>query len=159
MTVEVSPADNLDLVWVQTVRSMIIVDAGDKPDVFALIMRDETPRFEAEERFERSFNANPAPGLGRHYAKLFFSPSKPTESGIIWGAGPVFLLPSATDEFLGSGKLGAGPMAVVLKQDGPWTFGMLANHVWSFAVQSDRADVNSTFLQPFISYTTKDAWT
>ncbi len=63
VTVEVSPSDNLDLVWVHTVRSMIIVDAGDKPDVLALIMRDETPRFEAEERFERSFNANPAPGL------------------------------------------------------------------------------------------------
>ena len=42
---------------------MYIVDDGDKPDALALIVRDETPRFEAEERFERSFNANPAPGL------------------------------------------------------------------------------------------------
>lgn len=63
VTVEVSPAVDLDLVWVHTVRSMFISDTGDKPDVLALIMRDETPRFEAEERFERSFNANPAPGL------------------------------------------------------------------------------------------------
>jgi PAS domain S-box-containing protein len=63
LTVEVSPSDDLDLVWVHTVRSMIISDIGDKADVLALILRDETPRFEAEERFERSFNANPAPGL------------------------------------------------------------------------------------------------
>jgi len=63
MTVEVSPSDNLDLVWVHTVRSMVISEAGGKADVLALILRDETPRFEAEERFERSFNANPAPGL------------------------------------------------------------------------------------------------
>ncbi|UHS63544.1 helix-turn-helix transcriptional regulator [Agrobacterium vaccinii] len=63
VTVEISPADDLDLVWVHTVRSMIISDAGEKADVLALILRDETPRFEAEERFERSFNANPAPGL------------------------------------------------------------------------------------------------
>jgi PAS domain S-box-containing protein len=63
VTVEISPADDLDLVWVHTVRSMIISDGTDKPDVLALILRDETPRFEAEERFERSFNANPAPGL------------------------------------------------------------------------------------------------
>src|SRR5205085_1368094 len=63
VTVEVSPVAKPDLVWVHTIRSMIISDEGAKPDVLALIIRDETPRFEAEERFERSFNANPAPGL------------------------------------------------------------------------------------------------
>lgn len=63
VTVEISPAADLDLVWVHTVRSLIIADAGARPDVLALIIRDETPLFEAEERFERSFNANPAPGL------------------------------------------------------------------------------------------------
>jgi hypothetical protein len=98
-------------------------------------------------------------GLGDTVQSFFLSPAKPTESGIIWGAGPVFLIPTATDEFLGSGKWGAGPTAVLLKQDGPWTFGILANHIWSFAGQSDRNDVSSTFLQPFVSYTTKDAWT
>ena len=36
---------------------------------------------------------------------------------------------------------------------------MLANHIWSFAGDDSRADVNSTFLQPFLSYTTPDAWT
>lgn len=41
----------------------------------------------------------------------------------------------------------------------PWTYGALVNHIWSFAGNEDRADVNSTFLQPFISYTTPDAWT
>lgn len=63
VTVELSPSSDLDLVWVHTVRSLAISDGGDKPDVLVLIMRDETPRFEAEERFERAFNANPAPGL------------------------------------------------------------------------------------------------
>jgi hypothetical protein len=98
-------------------------------------------------------------GLGDTLQSFFLSPAKPTETGIVWGAGPVFLLPTATDELLGGGKWGAGPTAVVLKQDGPWTYGFLGNHNWSFAGQSDREDVNSTFLQPFISYTTKDAWT
>lgn len=46
-------------------------------------------------------------------------------TGIVWGASPVFLLPTSTDELLGSGKWGAGPTTVVLKQDGPWTYGML----------------------------------
>jgi hypothetical protein len=98
-------------------------------------------------------------GLGDTTQSFFLSPAKPTESGIIWGAGPVFLLPTGTDDLLGSGKWGAGPTAVALKQDGPWTYGILANHIWSFAGQSQRPDVSSTFLQPFVSYTTPDAWT
>lgn len=60
---------------------------------------------------------------------------------------------------LGAEKWGAGPTAVVLKQSGPWTVGMLANHIWSFAGQDSRLDVDATFLQPFITYTTDDAWT
>jgi hypothetical protein len=98
-------------------------------------------------------------GLGDTTQSLFFSPAKPGPSGIIWGIGPAFLLPTATDPLLGSGKWGAGPTFVVLKQDGPWTLGALGNHIWSIAGQSDRPDVSSTFLQPFVSYTTKDAWT
>jgi hypothetical protein len=98
-------------------------------------------------------------GLGDITQSLFFSPSQPTESGIVWGVGPVFLVPTATDELLGGGKWGAGPTAVVLKQSHGWTIGALANHIWSFAGDSDRRDISSTFLQPFVSYTTKDAWT
>lgn len=98
-------------------------------------------------------------GMGDIVQSLFFSPKEPTESGWIWGAGPVFLLPTATDDLLGGEKWGAGPTFVALKQDGPWTYGALANHIWSFAGDDARADVNATFLQPFVSYTTSDAWT
>lgn len=98
-------------------------------------------------------------GLGDTTQSLFFSPKAPGPGGIIWGVGPAMLLPTATDDLLGSGKWGAGPTAVLLKQSGPWTYGVLANHIWSFAGDDDRSDVNSTFLQPFLSYTTPDAWT
>lgn len=93
-------------------------------------------------------------GLSDVLASQFFSPSKPTSGGWIWGAGPVMLLPTATDEALGTEKWGMGPTAVALKQEGRWTVGMLFNHVWSFAGESDRADVNNTLLQPFTSYIT-----
>ena len=43
---------------------------------------------------------------------------------------------------------------MVLKQDGPWTYGALANHLWSFVGDSGRSDVNATFIQPFASYIT-----
>lgn len=98
-------------------------------------------------------------GLGDITQSLFFSPKQPTEGGVIWGAGPVFLLPTATDDLLGTGKLGLGPTAVALKQSDGWTYGALANHIWSVAGEGDRPDVSSTFIQPFINYTTSDAWT
>jgi hypothetical protein len=93
-------------------------------------------------------------GLGDTVQSFFFSPKAPTSSGWIWGAGPVLLAPTATDEFLGSEKWGIGPTAVVLKQQGPWTYGALANHIESFSGESDRADISATFLQPFVSYVT-----
>lgn len=98
-------------------------------------------------------------GTGDVVQSLFFSPKKPTAGGLIWGVGPVFLLPTASDERLGTEKWGLGPTGVVLKQDGPWTYGVLANHIWSVAGTESRTDVSSTFIQPFLSYTTKDAWT
>ena len=85
-------------------------------------------------------------GLGDTVQSLFFSPKAPTASGWIWGAGPVFLIPTATDETLGSEKWGLGPTAVALRQDGPWTYGALANHIESFAGTSNRADVSGNDL-------------
>jgi hypothetical protein len=93
-------------------------------------------------------------GLGDTTPSFFFSPKRPVHDWIV-GAGPVFLLPTATDTALGSGKWGAGPTAVALQQRGPWTYGILANHIWSFAGDDDRPSVNSTFLQPFLAYNTK----
>ncbi len=97
-------------------------------------------------------------GLGDVVQSLFFSPKLATQSGWVWGAGPVFLLPTAADDLLGADKWGLGPTAVALKQDGPWTWGALANHIWSVA-GSGNQDINATFLQPLMSYTTRDAIT
>jgi len=105
------------------------------------------------------------PGAGRDFSlgdtvqSFFLSPKVPTESGWIWGAGPVLLLPTGTEDRLSAKKWGAGPTAVMLKQAHGWTYGALGNHVWSFAGDSERASISSTFVQPFISYTTPDAWT
>jgi hypothetical protein len=92
-----------------------------------------------------------ASGLGDITQSFFFSPK---ESSPIWGVGPAFLIPSATDDLLGGEKWGIGPTAVVLKQEGAWTYGALANHIWDFAGDDSRGAVNATFLQPFVSYIT-----
>lgn len=96
-------------------------------------------------------------GLGDVLQSVFFSPKDPTESGWIWGAGPVLLIPTASDETLGAEKWGIGPTAVALKQDGPWTYGGLVNHIWDFAGESDRNSVNQSFVQPFVIYTLPSA--
>ena len=98
-------------------------------------------------------------GLGDINMSLFFSPKLPTSGGWLWGAGPVLLFPTATESLLGGKKWGAGPAVVVLKMQGSWTVGMLTNHIWSYAGDSDRQDINSTFMQPFMAYTTPTAWT
>jgi hypothetical protein len=97
-------------------------------------------------------------GLGDTTQSFFFSPSH-TVNGITWGIGPVFLVPTGTDDLLGTGKWGAGPTAVALWQGSGWTIGALVNQIWSFAGDDDRPDVSQMFLQPFIAYTTPDAWT
>ena len=98
-------------------------------------------------------------GLGDLVVSQFFSPKEPTASGWIWGAGPVWLLPTASDEMFGGEKRGIGPTAVALKQVGPWTVGFLGNHIWSCAGDDDQNDINATFLQPLVSHITKNKTT
>jgi hypothetical protein len=115
-----------------------------------LIVRTILPVIHAE---------SPAPshgdvsGLGDTVQSFFFSPKDPV-GGWILAAGPAALWPSATDSRLGGEQWGVGPTALALKQTGPWTYGMLANHLWSYAGDEDRAEANATFLQPFVSYIT-----
>jgi hypothetical protein len=98
----------------------------------------------------------PTSGLGDITASFFVSPAR---SRVFWGAGPALLLPVSADPFLGTEQWAAGPTFVVLKQSGPWTCGMLANHLWSYAGDASRAGVDQTFLQPFVAYATKGGFT
>jgi hypothetical protein len=98
-------------------------------------------------------------GLGDITQSFFFSPKKPGPGGLIWGVGPVMLLPTGTEPELSARKWGAGPTGVALLQRGPWTYGMLANHIWGGGGVESRPPISSTFLQPFVSYTTPTAWT
>ncbi len=95
-------------------------------------------------------------GLGATTQSLFFSPKAPTSAGIVWGVGPVFLIPTATDG-IATNQWGAGLTGVALRQKDGWTIGGLANHIWSLNGDSEDGDISATFLQPFVSYTTPKA--
>jgi hypothetical protein len=115
-----------------------------------LIVRTILPIIDAE---SPAPGVDDASGLGDTTQSFFFSPKEPV-GGWILAAGPVILWPTATDDLLGTEKWGLGPTALALRQDGPWTVGLLANHIWSVGGDSGRDDVNSTFIQPFVSYIT-----
>lgn len=119
-------------------------------DDWNLITRTIIPIIDAE---SPAPGIDDASGLGDVVQSFFFSPRQPV-NGWILGGGPVFLWPTATDELLGTEKFGAGPTLIALQQRGPWTYGALANHLWSFAGEDSRREVNATFLNPFVSYIT-----
>ncbi len=98
-------------------------------------------------------------GFGDVTQSFFFSPKAAAAGGWIWGAGPVLLYPTASNDRLGGEKWGAGPSLVGLKQADGWTYGALANHIWSFAGTDSRSDLSVTFIQPFLAYSTPKART
>jgi hypothetical protein len=96
-----------------------------------------------------------AAGLGDINPTFFLSPAKAKE--FIWGVGPAFTFPTASDELLGNGKFSAGPSAVGLMMKGPWVVGALANNQWSYAGWGKK-EVNEFLMQPFVAYNFKGGW-
>jgi hypothetical protein len=95
-------------------------------------------------------------GFGDMNPTFFLSPKKPGK--VIWGVGPAFVIPTATNDLLGQGKLSIGPSVVALAQPKHWTIGALTNNVWSVAGSGGRPDVNQMLLQYFINYNMKKGW-
>lgn len=62
VVVEVSRSGE-DRHWVHEIRSLVLIDPEGVPDCLVLVLEDQTERFNAEERFERAFGANPAPAI------------------------------------------------------------------------------------------------
>jgi len=101
------------------------------------------------------FNSN-TNGIGDITEELFVSP---VHSGpLIWGVGPVFTVPSATDPILGQGKVLFGPTIVLLTTPGHWVIGVLANNQWSVGGDPLRRSVNEFLLQPFVNYNLPHGW-
>lgn len=95
-------------------------------------------------------------GLGDSTYQAFFSPVKPGKWTL--GAGPAFVLPTATSERYASDKWSAGFAAVALTMPGKWVVGGLIQNVWSFAGNKDAAKVNKFLAQYFINYNIANGW-
>jgi hypothetical protein len=101
------------------------------------------------------FNSN-TNGIGDITQEFFFSPAHP--GALIWGVGPVFTIPSATDPILGQGKVLLGPTAVFLTTPGHWVIGVLVNNQWSVGGNPLRQSVNEFLAQPFVNYNMAHGW-
>jgi len=93
-------------------------------------------------------------GMGDINPALFLSPKAP--GSFIWGVGPTFTFPTATDRLLGAGKYSIGPAAVALTMQGHWVIGALANNQWSVAGWGHK-DVNAMLIQPSSTTTSSTA--
>ena len=101
------------------------------------------------------FNSN-TNGIGDITQEFFVTPTHP--GALIWGVGPVFTIPSATDPILGQGKVLLGPTAVLLTTPGHWVIGILVNNQWSVGGNPLRQSVNEFLAQPFVNYNMAHGW-
>jgi hypothetical protein len=96
-------------------------------------------------------------GLGDTTFTGWFSPAD--SGGFVWGVGPVLLLPTATDDRLGTDQWGGGASVVALVMSGPWVAGGLVNNVWGFGGgDEDQSDLNQFLAQPFVNYNLDGGW-
>jgi hypothetical protein len=82
--------------------------------------------------------------------------SRTTDSSVTWGVGPVIRIPTFSD--VSTDTWAAGISGIALKQAGPWTIGGLANHIIDIE-GNPTTPTNASFIQPFIAYSTSNAWT
>lgn len=138
--------------WTTNIQPVIPFELNDD---WNLITRTIVPLVSQARIFPGAGTQN---GIGDIIASAWVSPRVPTESGWILGAGPVFLIPTGSD--VSALKWAAGPTGIALKQNGPWTYGGLANHLWSTGGSNKvLQDISTSFMQPFISYVTPQAVT
>ena len=98
-------------------------------------------------------------GLSDLSLTLTFSPNRSLGWGTYWGVGPAFVVPTATDDFLGAEKFSAGPSFSLYKQSAPWTAGFQLAQLWSVAGTGGTPDVNVGVIRAMVAYTAPTATT
>jgi len=82
----------------------------------------------------------------------------PKQGDVTFGAGPLIVLPTATDDSLGSGKWQIGAAGIVVA---PQDWGLLAGlgtYQTSFAGSDSREDVSVATFQPIVNVNLSEGW-
>jgi len=95
-------------------------------------------------------------GLGDLNYNLYFAPADTGD--VAWGLGPSLLLPTASEDAMGTGKWSAGPTGMLFLRRNLWTSLIFARQLWSFAGDDDRPDVNQFVVRPLVIRKLQDRW-
>lgn len=95
-------------------------------------------------------------GIGDIQEQIYLTPSRGGK--VIWGAGPVLSLPTATTAAAETGSWAAGPTFVAVTMPGPWVIGAVVNNVWTFADSGSTTKTNQFLLQPFVNFNFGKGW-
>jgi hypothetical protein len=98
-----------------------------------------------------SLGMDSAFGIGDITYQGFITSSK-SSGPTSWGFGGSIVVPTHTEDRFGTDKWSAGPAIVVVRPGKKWLLGLIAQNVWSFAGDSDAADVNTFSMQPTVNY-------
>jgi len=85
-------------------------------------------------------------GIGNTNYTAFFVPPAVKRTSI--GFGPSFILPTRTNNKLGTPEFGMGPSIVLFSGAGKWTFGFVTAQNWSWV----NSNLSTFFVQYFINY-------
>jgi hypothetical protein len=135
-------------------------NAGESLNIQPLIPFSLNARWDLMVRPSLSVTYSPSPheqfGLGDLQSSFFLTPHG--ANVWIWGIGPIFQLPTATSDALGTGRWSAGPTAALVYSKGPWFNGVLTYQLMSFGGNRARGSVNQTYVEPQVSYNFESGW-
>lgn len=95
-------------------------------------------------------------GIGDIQEQMYLTSTKPGK--VIWGFGPIFSFPTATNDVLTTGQFALGADFVVLTMPGKWVIGAIANQLWRIGGSDNTTAINAFFVQPFINYNFHRGW-
>jgi len=96
-------------------------------------------------------------GLGDINYTAWLSPP-PSGGSFTWGFGLVSIWPTSTDDVIGSGKLSIGPSVVLVNMTKKIMMAAVISDWFSVTGDSERADVNTFYLQYIITYFLANKW-
>ena len=95
-------------------------------------------------------------GIADIQEQWYFTPKQP--GAVVWGAGPLLSIPTATNDAMRTGQWALGPTAVGLVTTGRWVVGVLANNIWRIAGVNNGRSINELTVQPFINFNIPQGW-
>lgn len=121
-----------------------------------IILKDPVPQTNAMGEFSKFHNAS---GIGDLSIQSAIGSMPRTDFGMyMWGIGVNLLFPTASDNDVGSEKYSAGPSGMLVGFTENYTFGAVVNHIWSYAGDDSRKNVNQSQFQPLYYMQLGNGW-